>query len=52
MVELNVAKEIIIIGFATIFITLGAIAIVITVVGGKNFLQRIENTFSDEKKNK
>ena len=37
LVELDVAREIVIIGFATIFITLGAISIVITAVGGKRF---------------
>lgn len=45
LVELDVAREIIIIGFSTIFITLGVIAIVITILGGKNFLQKIEDSF-------
>ncbi len=49
LVELDVAREIIIIGFATIFITLGVIAIVITAVGSKNFLKKLEATFKDEK---
>jgi hypothetical protein len=49
MVELDVAREIIIIGFSTIFITLGVIAIVITAAGTKNFLKKIETTFKDEK---
>jgi hypothetical protein len=49
LVELDVAREIIIIGFATIFITLGAIAIVLTAVGGRNFLKRIEDSLKDER---
>jgi hypothetical protein len=49
LVELDVAREIVIIGFGTIFITLGAITVVITVIGGKNFLKRIEDTLKENK---
>jgi Mechanosensitive ion channel, conserved TM helix len=52
LVELDVAREIVIIGFGTIFVTLGAIAIVISVVGGKNFLKRIEDSLKEEKTGK
>lgn len=52
MVELDVAKEIIVIGFATIFVTLGVIAIVLTAAGGKNFLEKIEGAFKEEKNGK
>jgi hypothetical protein len=45
LVELDVASEIVIIGFATIFITLGAISIVLTAVGGKSFIEKIGNSF-------
>jgi hypothetical protein len=48
LVELDVAREIVIIGFGTIFITLGAISVVITIVGGKNFLKRIENSLKEK----
>lgn len=48
LVELDVAREIIIIGFGTIFITLGAITIVITVVGGRKFLEKLEGTIRRE----
>jgi hypothetical protein len=48
LVELDVAREIVIIGFATIFITLGAISVVITFVGGKNFLEKIGNSFQEK----
>ncbi len=48
LVELDVAREIIIIGFATIFITLGAITIVMTVVGGRKFLEKLEDTMRRE----
>ena len=41
LVELNIAREIFIIGFATIFVTLGAIAVVLTAIGGKAFMKQI-----------
>jgi hypothetical protein len=41
--ELNIAREIVMIGFATIFITLGAIAVVITAYKGKEFLKKQDN---------
>jgi hypothetical protein len=49
LVELDVAREIVIIGFGTIFITLGVIAIVITIVGGKNILKKIEDSLKEGK---
>jgi len=48
LVELDVAREIVIIGFATIFITLGAIAIVITAVSGKSFIEKIGGSFKEK----
>jgi len=48
LVELDVAREIVIIGFATIFITLGAISIVLTAVGGKSFIEKIGNSFNEK----
>jgi Conserved TM helix. len=45
LVELDVAREIVIIGFATIFITLGILTIVIAAIGGKEFLRKIEDSF-------
>lgn len=44
LVELDVAREIVIIGFTTIFVTLGAVVIVLSAVGGKDFLARIGQT--------
>jgi hypothetical protein len=52
LVELDVAREIIIIGFATIFVTLGVIAVVLTAVGGKTFLKKIEDSFKEDKTDK
>lgn len=52
LVELDVAKEIVIIGFGTIFITLGAITVVITSIGGRNFLKKLDDTQKDEKPDK
>jgi hypothetical protein len=48
LVELDVAREIVIIGFSTIFITLGAISIVITAVGGKSFVNKIGDSFKEK----
>ena len=48
LVELDVAREIVIIGFSTIFVTLGAISIVIVVIGGKRFISKIENSLKDK----
>ncbi len=52
LVELDVAKEIVIIGFGTIFITLGAITVVITSIGGRDFLKKLDNSQKDEKPDK
>ena len=48
LVELNIAREIVIIGFATIFITLGIISIVLTAVWGKRFVEKIENALKEK----
>jgi hypothetical protein len=48
LVELDVANEIVIIGFATIIITIGAISIVITAIGGKSFVEKIGNSFKEK----
>ncbi len=47
--ELDVSREIVIIGFATIFITLGAIAILLTAIGGKYFITKVEDSFKEGK---
>jgi len=50
LVELDVAREIVIIGFATIFITIGIISIVITAIGGKSFVDKITNSLNEKQK--
>jgi hypothetical protein len=47
LVEMDVAREIVIIGFATIFITLGAISVVLTAVGGKSFVEKIGDSLKE-----
>ena len=47
LVEIDVAKEIVTIGFATVFITLGALTITITIVGGKSFVEKIEDSLEE-----
>ncbi len=49
LVELEVAQIIVIIGFATILVTVSAISIILTAIGGKNFITRIGEQFKDEK---
>ena len=48
LVELDVARTIVIIGFSSIFVTLGALTIVIAALGGKNFVEKIEKTLEDQ----
>jgi hypothetical protein len=48
LVELNIAREIVIIGFATIFITLGLLAVVLAAVGGKNFIKKIVESLGED----
>lgn len=48
LVELNIARQIVIIGFSTIIITLGALTIVLTLVSGKEFVKKIQNSLEEE----
>jgi hypothetical protein len=48
LTELNVAREIVIIGFTTIIITLGVLLIVITAGGGKTLIKMLLKTFHEE----
>ncbi len=48
LVELDMARQIVIIGFAVIFISIGAIAIVITALGGKDFIRKAQESFKKE----
>jgi hypothetical protein len=48
LTELDIAREIVVIGFATIFITLGLVTIVATAVGGKTFLKKIGESLEEE----
>ena len=47
MVEIDIAQEIVIIGFATIIITLALLTIVITAVGGKEFINKISDSIEE-----
>jgi hypothetical protein len=49
LVELDIAREIVIIGFATIFITLGVLTIVTVALGGKHFLKNIDESHENKK---
>jgi pimeloyl-ACP methyl ester carboxylesterase len=41
LAELDIAREIVVIGFGATIVTLGMLAVVLTAVGGKNFVSRI-----------
>lgn len=47
LVELDIAREIVIIGFATLIITIGALSIVITAIGGKSFIEKIGDSIKE-----
>lgn len=44
LAQLNVAREIVIIGFATIFVTLGLIAVILSAIGKKDLLKKPQDT--------
>jgi hypothetical protein len=48
LAELEIAQEIVLIGFATIFITLGLLTVVATAVGGKTFLKKTAESLEEE----
>jgi hypothetical protein len=43
--ELDVAREIVVIGFTVIFVTLGAMTVIATTIGGRGLIQRLTGTF-------
>lgn len=48
LTELDIAREIVIIGFTTIMVTLGGLAIVVTARGGKKFIDKILESLDEE----
>jgi hypothetical protein len=48
LTELNVAREIVIIGFTTIIVTLGVLVVVITAGGGKTLTRTLFKNFPEE----
>jgi hypothetical protein len=48
LLELNIAREIVIIGFATVFITLGIISVVLTVGGEKSIIKKTPEAPEEE----
>jgi hypothetical protein len=48
LVELEIAQQIVIIGFSTIIITLGLITVVVFFVGGKEFIKKLELRTKEE----
>jgi len=48
LTELDIAREIVIIGFTTIIVTLGALIVVVTARGGKTFINKVLQTLDEE----
>jgi hypothetical protein len=48
LLELNIAQEIVIIGFATVFITLGIISVILTVGGERNIFKKTPDASEEE----
>ena len=48
LVELDLAREIVIIGFSTIIITLGTLTVVLVLVSGKEFMKKIQDSLEEE----
>jgi hypothetical protein len=48
LVELDIAREIVIIGFSTIIITLGLLTLLLTLLSGKEFVKKIQDSLEEE----
>jgi hypothetical protein len=48
LVELDIARQVVIIGFVTIFVTSGILMIVVTVIGGKEFIRKIKKSLEEK----
>jgi hypothetical protein len=48
LVELDIAHQVVIIGFVTIFVTSGILMIVLTALGGKEFIKKIKESFKEK----
>jgi hypothetical protein len=48
LVELDIARQVVIIGFVTIFATSGALIIVLSFLGGKEFIQKIKGSLKEK----
>jgi len=48
LAQLNIARDIVIIGFTTIFVTLGLIAVILTAAGGGKLFKKTQDTTSEQ----
>ena len=48
LIEFNIARQAVMIGFVTIFVTSGVIMIVLTFVGGKEFIQKMKKSSKED----
>jgi Mechanosensitive ion channel, conserved TM helix len=48
LIELDIARQVVIIGFVTIFVTAGILIIVLAALGGKEFIQKIMGSLKEK----
>ena len=48
LIELDIARQVVIIGFVTIFVTSGVLIIVLSFFGGKEFIRKIKESLKEK----
>jgi Mechanosensitive ion channel, conserved TM helix len=48
LVELDIGRQVVMIGFVTIFVTSGIVIVVLAAVGGKTFIQKIKKSLEEK----
>lgn len=46
--ELDIAPQVVVIGFTVIYVTLGALTVILTIKGGQGIVQRLLGTLEKE----
>lgn len=47
LTEIDVSREIVVVGFSVTIVTLGVLVIVMTTIGGKQFVAKVLETFEE-----
>jgi Mechanosensitive ion channel, conserved TM helix len=48
LIELDIGRQVVMIGFVTIFVTLGIVIVVLAAVGGKTFIQKAKKSLEEK----